>query len=334
MDTTPGRDTGPAPGGPVKVLSITGWCRNGSTILGNVLGEIPGFCHVGELHFLWLNSAGRGANSQCGCGAELTSCPVWSELLPTGRPADLPARAWAQTVVRRQRGYLRTRHTWRVLRRGLYSPQVRAHADLLTQTYHAIAERMSARVIVDTSKMPGEAALLPYLPGVTPYYVHLVRDPRAVAHSWSQQKEYCYIMPAGKSTAYWDGFNLASEAISRRHKKRSLLLRYEQFIADPGGTIDALLRLCECDTAANPVRGRTVDLHTNHTVTGNPDRFRTGPTVIRDTDDSWRTGLSRQDQLTATALSWPLLRRYGYRAGGQATGGRRAWISDLTAKSR
>lgn len=325
----------PARGTPrVKVLSVTGWCRNGSTILGNVLGEVPGFCHVGELHFLWLNSMGQGANNRCGCGAVLSGCPVWSELLPTGRPADLPARIWAEGVVRRQRDWLRTRHTWRVLQRGLYSPQVRAHAELLAQTYQAIAGRMGAQVIVDTSKMPAEAALLPHLPGVEPYFVHLVRDPRAAAQSWSQQKDYCYIMPAYKSTAYWDGFNLASAAISRRYPQRSVLLRYEDFIADPRATIGQLLRLAGADTAANPVHGRTVDLHPNHTVTGNPDRFLTGPTEIRPADDSWRTRLSRTDQLTVTALAGPLMWRYGYRADGTATGRRRPWTSGLTARSR
>ena len=35
---------------------------------GNVLNEVPGFFHVGELHFLWKNAAGRGANNRCGCG--------------------------------------------------------------------------------------------------------------------------------------------------------------------------------------------------------------------------------------------------------------------------
>ena len=34
-------------------------------------------------------------------------------------------------------------------------------------TYRAVAERTGARVIVDTSKMPGEAALLSHLDGVT-----------------------------------------------------------------------------------------------------------------------------------------------------------------------
>lgn len=301
---------------PLKVLCITGWCRNGSTIVGNILNEVPGFCHVGELHFLWKNAAGKGANSLCGCGKTLTECEVWAPVAALGRPDGLDAAGYADLVIRRQLGCVRTRHTWRVLDRGLHNDEIRAHAELMTRTYHAVAERMAARVIVDTTKIPGEAALLPYLDGITPYYVHLVRDPRAVAHSWREPKQYVWAMSAWRSTAYWYGFNLASHAITWRHPQQSMFLRYEDFIADPAGTLDALLRLCDEDPAGNPVQGRTVELHTNHTVTGNPDRFRTGTTVIRERDDSWQTGLSGSAKLAAGVLSWPLSRRYGYRPDG------------------
>lgn len=307
-----------ADGSPLEILCITGWCRNGSTIMGNILNEIPGFFHVGELHFLWKNAAGNGSNILCGCSTPLTDCPVWSKILPLGRPAGVSAEAYADAVRRRQLAYVRTRHTWRVLRRGLYCDGIREHAALMTRTYHAIAERVGARVIVDTTKIPGEAALLEHLEGVTPYYVHLVRDPRAVAESWRLPKQYAYVMSSSRSTAYWLGFNLASQAITRRYPERSLFLRYEEFIADPAAIIEVLLRLCGADPALNPMQGRTIELHTNHTVTGNPDRFRTGPTVVRDRDDRWKTGLSRRARLAAVALSWPLFRRYGYGPDGVA----------------
>jgi hypothetical protein len=300
----------------LKIIYITGWLRSGSTIIGNVLNEVPGFCHVGELHFLWKNGAGRGVNQLCGCGQALTECPLWSAILSLGRPPGMSAQAHADIVIRRQRACVRTRHTWRVLRRGLASDEIREHAALMTRTYHAIAERTGARVIVDSTKIPGEAALLPHLAAVTPYYVHLVRDPRAVAQSYRQPKQYVYPMSSARSTAYWHGFNRACEALTRRYPARSVLLRYEEFSADPQGTIDALLRLCGADIAANPMRGRMIELHANHTVTGNPDRFRAGATLIRDADDSWRAGLRRPARLAAGTLSWPLLRRYGYRHGG------------------
>jgi sulfotransferase family protein len=308
--------TGPT----LKIICILGWCRNGSTILGNVLNEVPGFFHAGELHFLWKNAAGKGANNRCGCGEPLTTCPLWSQILPLGRPPGIAAGAHADAVIRRQRAWVRTRHTWRVLRRGLRPGGLVEHAALMARTYHGIAVRTGASVLVDSTKIPGEAALLPHLPDITPYYIHLVRDPRAAAESWRERKQYCDPMPAVRSTAYWDAFNLASRALTRRYPERSVLLRYEDFIADPATTVGMLLRWCGADPAANPVHGRTVELHTNHTVTGNPDRFRTGATVIRATDDAWRASLPVPARLTAQALSWPLSRHYGYRSRGRSPG--------------
>lgn len=297
----------------LTVLCITGWCRNGSTIIGNVLNEIPGFFHVGELHFLWKNSTGAGANNLCGCGTPLTECAIWSAVLDAGRPPGVPAERHAAVVRRRQLSRVRTRHTWRVLRRGLYDEDIRAHAELMTTTYHTAARLAGARVVVDTNKIPGESALLGRLDGVDPYYVHLVRDPRAVAGSWKYWKQYAYPMSAARSTAYWRGFNAASAALLRAAPERSMFLRYEDFIADPSGTVDALLRLCGTDPAVNPLAGgRTVELHTNHTVTGNPDRFDTGSTLIRDRDDSWRGKLSVPAKIAAAALAWPQFHRYGY----------------------
>lgn len=298
---------------PLTVLYITGWCRSGSTIIGNILGEVPGVFHAGELRFLWTNAAGRGSNNRCGCGAELVRCPVWSQILPIGRPAGMSADQYAAIVAGQQQACTRTRHTRRVLRQGLSSPDIRAQAELMTRVYRAVADQADARVIVDSTKIMGQAALLPHLADVVPRYLHLVRDPRAVAQSWSRQKDYAYVMPAWTSTAYWSGFNLAAEAISRRYPDWSMLLRYEDFIADPAAVTSELLRFCGAGDTASPVTGRTVDLHVNHTVTGNPDRFLTGPTEIRPRDDQWRAGLPGRAKLATLALSWPLLGRYGYR---------------------
>ncbi len=301
------------PDSPLAVLCITGWFRNGSTIIGNILNEVPGIVHVGELHFLWKNAAGKGASNLCGCGQPLTACAVWAQILASLRPPGTSLPEYADTVLRRQLSCVRTRDTWRVLGRGLDRAAIREHADLVARTYRAIAHRTGARVIVDTSKIPGEAALLPNIPGVIPYFVHLVRDPRAAAYSWRNWKQYVYAMSAARSTGYWDLFNLAGEAITRRYPERSRLLRYEDFIADPAAAIGALLRLCGEDPGASPVRGRAVELHVNHTVLGNPDRFQTGPTIIRDTDDGWRTGLPAPAKLAAITISGPLFARYGYR---------------------
>jgi len=56
---------------------------------------------------------------------------------------------------------------------------------------------------------------------------------------------------------------------------------------------------------------RTVVLHAGHTVAGNTDRFLTGPIELA-VDDEWKTRLRRRDHRLVTALTWPLLLRYGY----------------------
>jgi sulfotransferase family protein len=296
----------------VTVLCVTGWCRNGSTIMGNILNELAGVTHVGELHFLWKNSIGAGANSRCGCGQPLTGCPQWSAVLADIKPAEVPLERFAAQVIARQRRCVRTRHTWRVLRTGLADADLRAHAELMARAYQAIAVRTGASIIVDSSKMPGEAALLPQVAGIRPVFAHLVREPHAVAESWRAPKEYIYPLSATKSTSYWTGFNLASEAISRRYPQSSARVRYEEFLSDPSAVIDQLIRLCGADAAANPVTGRLVSLGRNHTVTGNPDRFRAGLTELRPTDDRWVTELPARSKLAVTTIAWPLLGRYGY----------------------
>ena len=293
------------------VLYITGWCRNGSTLIGNILNEIPGVCHVGELHYLWMNYLGRGTNTTCGCGASLASCPVWGPVL-AATAGDVAPAEYAERVL----GYrecVRTRHIRKVLGYdGQRDQCLAAYADVLSRTYAAIRAVTGARVIVDGSKYPSEAALLPHVKGVRPRYLHLVRDPRASAYSWSQPKDYIPSMSVPRSTAYWVGFNLASDAIRRQYPDHSLFLRYEDFIADPAAGIDRILKLLGEDPARNPLQGRNVTLNVNHTVTGNPDRLASGSITVRASDVDWRSKLPRRSALVATLLSAPVMRRYGY----------------------
>jgi len=63
----------------VKVLSIVGEGRSGSTVLAAILGELPGVFDAGELHWVW----GRSLIEQrrCGCGRPPAECPVWSPVV-------------------------------------------------------------------------------------------------------------------------------------------------------------------------------------------------------------------------------------------------------------
>lgn len=170
--------SGPS-GPPVRVLYITGWMRSGSTLLGNVLNELPGVRHIGELHFLWKNGVlGAGTNSMCGCGQPLTECPLWSEAL-----AALPAgvtEATAHRMLALQRQLMRTRHTLARLAeaRGARRPAPEV-AELLDQSaavYRRMAERGADRLVVDGSKCPAEAAALLGRSDLDVRVLHIVRE--------------------------------------------------------------------------------------------------------------------------------------------------------------
>jgi len=309
----------------VKVLYITGWCRSGSTLLGNVLGELPGVAHVGELSYLWSNGVLRtGTNPTCGCGEDLLDCGVWGKVLAslTGDDADNDAadndaglHALAADWVRRHDAHLRTRHTRARLAeatgRAEPDPDVGATLRAMTSLYEAAAEVLGADVIVDSSKFPAEAAALTGLPGIDARILHLVRDPRATAYSWLRAKAYIPAMDPRRSTAYWTGFNLASEWIGGAFPRRYRRLRYEDFVAEPARVLKALSHWAELPGTPAVAPGNTVTLGENHTVTGNPDRLRRGPVPIRP-DDAWVTGLARRDAAASTLIALPLLPRYRY----------------------
>jgi hypothetical protein len=303
-------DTHRSPGGlwsSVMVLYITGWCRSGSTMLGNVLAEAPGVVHVGELRFLWRNGVlGTGSNRRCGCGSNHRECPFWSDVLEEIRPAGRSLERHAAEVVAWQEEY-RTRHTWRVLR----APPRNGWPRTLAAAYRAIARVSGARVIVDSSKYAADAAVLSTLPEIEGRYVHLIRDPRAVACSWARPKAYTGRRSVLNSTLHWTGFNLAAEAVGRAHRADSLHLRYEDLTGSPRAAVGAVLALLGHD-GPNPVAADgTVELGGNHTVTGNPNRFARGRTAIEE-DRRWHTALPRPQRSAATLLSLPLLNRYGY----------------------
>lgn len=50
----------------VRVLSIVGYTRSGSTLLDSILGELDGVFSAGELHYLW--ERGLLEHRTCGCG--------------------------------------------------------------------------------------------------------------------------------------------------------------------------------------------------------------------------------------------------------------------------
>lgn len=290
-------------------------------MLTSIIGGYAGIFSAGELHEIWQNLLiGR----PCGWGRRLDRCRVWGPILEEVRESALtiPWRP-ADAVRWRSPRSARVWHTDRILRQNNRpGPTSSRYATSMSALYAIVAQCTGSRVVVDSTKIPSDAALLTRMHHLSPYVLHLIRDLRATAYSWSRQKTR--FVPGGweekltethalSSGLQWLGYNLFTERVFRHRRGGWSRLRYEDFVADPQAHADAITSWLEVDPNDGPFEGPDlVCLAGRHMIAGNPDRFDADAKRTR-RDDRWLERIRRRDRWIATALALPLLHKYGYR---------------------
>jgi Sulfotransferase family len=311
--------------GALKVLSVVGAGRSGTTVLASVLAEYDGFASAGELRWLWQRGLREGR--PCACGKTPDDCDVWSEVAVRSLGTPGPTRtAKVERIVKAQRELLRMDNRIRAIR-SVGNPGDSASAQLQTvrdaseAACRAFAAVSDARVVIDTSKRALDAAMLTSHDDIEQYVLHVVRDPRAVVHSWRNAKSFSVdgethtmgTRRLGGTVRRWWWSSLAAEMLQRQvPASRWLRIRYEDFAQRPEAVIGEVLTLLGEAPDRSPFQdGHTVMLHPNHMVAGNPSRFSLGPVPIR-TDDRWRAQMPPREQRAIAFATRPLMSRYGY----------------------
>ncbi len=302
-----------------KVLVIAGWERSGSTIIANALGSAPGAISVGEINNLW--DRGFGSNLLCSCERPFSDCEQWRGIAESAFGTDQRAVAREAAAAIAPMG-----NTWLVRRRipligrrqfGIEVP----YARLLETLYASIAEHSQAKVMVDASKIPWHAAVAMDLEGFEVFVLHVVRDPRGVAHSHRKKVRYdtdddkvLYMDRHGVtfSSLAWVYRNRLTESEwgdSGRYSR----LRYEDFVTDPAGSLQGIFEFVGESGLSVPFSddGRLL-LKPSHNISGNPSRFQQGPIALRE-DDAWRSALPASVAAYVRMLTWPHMAHYGYR---------------------
>ncbi len=332
---------------PVRVLKITGLGRSGSTILDIVLGNHPDIESVGEVDKLvrtgWISRESlSGIDPKklrvpiCTCGKRLDvlyadtpdeACPFWSsvrrEWLERTDPDSIETYPKLKGNFERRRPALLVQQCLRLLyERGRRSASFRTYTGLTRSFFESIRAVSGKPIIVDSSKSPVRAFALSTVPGIDLYVVHLVRDGRGViaSHRKTFEKDIqAGIMwdhkgrPMWKAVARWIVLNLAAEWVcTQLGPKRTMRLRYEDFVADPKGALErigSLLQLDLTDVADAASSGKP--MQAGHNVGGNRTK-KSGIITLRPDAQEWRTALSPTEQRLAWILMGWLMRRYGY----------------------
>ncbi len=304
----------------LTVLYVGGWGRSGSTILGQILGQVDGFFFVGELPEIW--KVGVLENRYCACGKRFRECALWRAVFDRafGGMDEVDA---AMMVHYRNRG-TRNRHIPLMLlpaaRRRLWR-RLSFYMQNVARLYVGIQEVTGCEVIVDSSKWPAYGRMLAEIPALDLYVTHLIRDARAVAYSWQRSQ---LLQPGTEnplprtpygvlaSTYQWFVGNWATEKFWKKYPERYLRLNYEAFVARPQSAVAAILALLQKRDKVLPFTGkRQVALKPSHAVWGNPSRFQAGNITLQ-LDDEWQYNMRRADKALVTMLTLPLLYRYGY----------------------
>jgi hypothetical protein len=207
-----------------------------------------------------------------------------------------------------------------------YRARLGRYLALLERLYGAVRQVSGRSLVVDASKHASHAFLVRRLRAVELRLVHLVRDSRGVAFSWTKLMRRAEVVDGDALMATNSPLRM-----SLRYLAYNLLfhllgavgvgtrrLRYESLVADPAGELAEVL----AHAGRPPGQGELgfvgdgwVELGPSHALAGNPMRFHSGRVPLR-VDEEWRGGLGRRQRLLTMVTTWPLLARYGYLRGG------------------
>lgn len=303
-----------------RVLYLIGTTRCGSTLIGSLLGQVPGVVHVGELARIW--EEGLVQNHRCGCGQPFADCPFWAEVLERafGGKGRIDPQRMTDIVSRSGR----TRHAGRLATargRDRMRAEMAEYTDATARLYHAVAAVSGAHTVLDSSKTPLLGWLATGRPDLDLWALHVTRDPRAVAYSWQRKKfdpakgEDMHRESTIATSLGWVAWNglAASLWSDPALRARYLHVRYEDLAEDPHAVLDRMLAWLGDPTPARELIGddRRFRPAPAHTIAGNPMRFDRQPKPIA-LDTEWRQGASRRDKLLVASLTWPLLGKYRY----------------------
>lgn len=299
-----------------KILFVGGYGRSGSTLLDRILGHSsPRLFSGGEIRHVFAE--GYAENRLCGCGVPFLECPFWTAVSKRayGGSQALDIQQILDRKQRVDRWWLIPRLAARGLHTGDWGRDLAGHQELLSRLYDGIVAESGCEVIIDSTKDPSHGYVLATMADVDLYVIHLVRDSRAVAHSWQRKKfnpgsgvdmnRYSLL----KTGAEWDMINALISGLKPLAAGYTVV-HYEDFVSDPSKALAAVFDMVDVDPSL-PVDGK-LTLVDDHTVAGNPIRFARGETQLK-LDDEWRRTMATSGKITMTGLTLPALASYGFR---------------------
>ncbi|MGH2864899.1 MAG: sulfotransferase [Solirubrobacteraceae bacterium] len=208
--------------------------RSGSTILGVTLGNCEDMFYAGELD-TWLARSGTPILG----GLERTR--FWNAIR---EEVDGASELFGGNIRQFfERSSILVRVDRWPTRRRLRTRYRRTTESL----YQAISRSAGASYIVDTSHFPLRGRELQNLDGIDLYLIFLFRDPQGVVSSFArlirrQDIAERRLRELSTNANLWITHLLSVLVFKRHRRDRRMLVRHEDFLTDPEGTLQDILR--------------------------------------------------------------------------------------------
>lgn len=291
-----------------------------------MLNELPETFAIGETVHLW--ERGVRDNQLCGCSKPFADCEHWSDVgsgaFDGWNNIDLANVIDLRWTVDRSRRLPRIFHAHRTANITGDSQQYLDYiVPVLVESGRRGRELLGRDdvVLIDSSKHLSAAALYSLDKRLDVRVLHVVRDPRGVAYSWTKQVERPEadgaLMPTydpKRTAGRWVTDNLGFRALARAGVP-TLTMRYEDFLADAQTSLRTIADFAgiEGQVDLSFLIGNNAHLKAPmHSVAGNPMRFGTVDVTLR-LDDAWRTKLDPKAKRLVTAITGPVLGLFGYK---------------------
>jgi hypothetical protein len=308
-----------AAGGKTNFVFVMAHSFSGSTLLSFLLGAHPEIATVGEMY---ISPAFNTDDYLCSCGRPIDECPFWRRVSREMEARGIPFNVRNSDTAFRTDGIGRL--AYRMLtsepRGGLFEAARRAAVHLLPGARRELERRLrvnqvlvdvvtemrGVNVFADTSKRPGRALLLRWVPTFDTRIIHLVRDGRGVARSATRNLG----RTVEEGARSWAASIRSAEQVQKRFSPdRWLTVRHEDLCRDPGRELDRIFQFAGVTPGLQSLDFRSSDHH----IIGN--RMRLDKVSEIRLDERWRTELTPSQIQTVERIAGPELRRYGYADG-------------------
>ncbi|WP_174147461.1 sulfotransferase [Leisingera sp. ANG59] len=221
----------------IKVVLIAGAGRSGSTFLSQLLSQNEDCQNVGQIRHLPMS---MHKNWPCSCGQTLPLCGYWGQIA-----ARMVQTHGASAMEELRDGFAAFQKTSNQInnwsdakaRNDIRAAHPR-FLELLVSLYRFASAEAQNRVLIDSSKLPNLALALQLAEGIDLYILNLVRDPRAVAVSWSKLVKKTEVLR--QRARNWNKRVKRMQELEQVADDAFLQLKYEDFANTPRPVLEQI----------------------------------------------------------------------------------------------